>query len=255
VVGIFRQSIDYRKDFFMPNILYPSEVILTEGTKLDLGWLIQGTRVPVVYTLTVGTAAVAGDTQLLITSNVDNVLIQAGTKLVYGSETIVANADALIDQTVPTPLLLNKPLVGAIAAAATTTTKALLTVLGLKEASPQGQTQTVDVSNFLSGFGQENVVTGINRTLTCSGFVIKGDRATDRIIKQLILNDEKARREVYAELNLPSGERYEGAAKIENYNTTTNVRNVQEFSFSLMFQGASFAHTPATIYTPVAQDL
>jgi Phage tail tube protein len=251
-VGIFRQSIDYRKDFFMPNILYPSEVILTEGTKLDLGWLIQGTRVPVTYTLTVDSTS---SDSAELTSNIDNLLLQAGTKLDFNGEVVTVAADVVVDQTIATIVQFSKPFITPIAVGATAETKALMTVLGLKEASPQGQTQTVDVSNFLSGFGQENVVTGVNRTLTCSGFVIKGDRATDRIIKQLILNDEKARREVYAELNLPSGERYEGAAKIENYNTTTNVRNVQEFSFSLMFQGASFVHTPATNYTPVAQDL
>jgi Phage tail tube protein len=243
----------------MPQILYPSEVILTEGTKLDLGWLQTGTRVPVTYALSVVSTATAGSTQVSLQSvsfSPSNILIQAGTVLPFVTGTIVVAQDVIFTQAETSTLVsISKPLSAPLSASDLAQTKALLTVLGLKEASPQGQTQTVDVSNFLSGFGQENVVTGVNRTLTCSGFVIKGDRATDRIIKQLILNDEKARREVYAELNLPSGERYEGAAKIENYNTTTNVRNVQEFSFSLMFQGASFVHTPATEYTPVAQDL
>jgi hypothetical protein len=243
----------------MPQILYPSEVILTEGTKLDIGWLQPGTRIPAEYTLQNAGVNALGSTQISLKTtggDPNNLLIQAGTVLSFtAGATVIVAQDVIFPQSnIPTLVSIQKPLSHNINADFAVT-KALLTVVGLKEASPQGQTQTVDVSNFLSGFGQENVVTGVNRTLTCSGFVIKGDRATDRIIKQLILNDEKARREIYAELTLPSGERYEGAAKIENYNTTTNVRNVQEFSFSLMFQGASFKHTPATTYTPVAQDL
>ncbi|MBD1995140.1 hypothetical protein H6G00_00670 [Leptolyngbya sp. FACHB-541] len=237
----------------MSTINYQTEVVITEGTKLDIGWLMRGTRTPASYILTVGTAAVLNDEVLSVTSSVDNLLIQAGTKLSFGNQIVIVTTDTIVDATTPTDLPI-RALGAPIAANATATTRALLTVLGLTDASPSGETQVEDTSNFLSGFGNEGVIVGVNRTVQCSGNVIVGDRAMDRIIKPLILDDEKARREIYADLQLPSGERYQGAAKIQSFSSPSANRSIQKFQFQLMFQGLSFKHTPATTYAAIAQD-
>lgn len=236
------------------NINYQSEVVVTEGVKLDIGWLVKGSRTPSVYTLTLGTASVLGDETLSVTASTDNLLIQAGTILPFGLQKVIVTDDTLIDATIAT-ILPVRAITAPIAANATALTKALLTVLGLTEASPNAQTQDVDVTNFLSGFGNEKVTTGVDRTVQCGGHVIVGDRAMDTIIKPLILDDEKVRREIYAELVLPSGERFVGAAKVGNFTTSLALRDVQKFTFQAMFQGRSFVHTPATAYVSIAQDL
>lgn len=238
----------------MPSILYPTQVVVTEGVKLDIGWLSLNSRTPQSYILTADAAAAINDEEIAVTSSIDNLLIQAGTKLTFGSQTVQVAIDAVVDSATATTLVLANPLTAAIAAADEAETKALLTVLGLTEGSPNAESQTVDKTNFLSGFGQEMVVTGLNRTVQCSGNTVIGCRATDRILKQVSMNDEKARREIYAELNMPSGERFEGAAIVQSYNTTVGLRDIQKYSFQLVFQGLSFKHTPATVYTAVAQD-
>lgn len=235
-------------------INYPSAVVITEGVKLDIGWLAQGSRIPTDYTIETDAAAVVGDDQISVTSSTDDLLLQAGSRLLFGTQTLVVANDVVVDSATPTILDLRDPLTAAIAANATAQTKALLTVLGLTEASPNNESQTVDATNFLSGFGQEMVVTGLNRTIQCSGNVIVGCRATDRIIKQIAMNDERARREIWAELIMPSGEKFEGASIFQSYNTTVGIRDIQKFSFQVVFQGSSYKHTPATVYTAVAQD-
>lgn len=237
----------------MSNINYQSEVVLTEGVKLDIGWLPRGSRIAPSYTLTATSAAPIGAEELLVTSNIDNLFIQAGTILPFGLSRAVVLTDTFVDATTPTELPVRE-LRTAIAANATARTLALLTVLGLTEASPNAETQTEDTTNFLSGFGQENVVVGANRTVQCSGNIIVGDRAMDTILKPMILEDDKVRGEIWAELVMPSGEKFEGAAKISNFSSSVSLRSIQKFSFSLMFQGLSFRHTAATEYVATAQD-
>ena len=235
------------------SINYQSEVILTEGVKLDIGWLPKGLRVAPTYTITATAAAAIGDESITVTASIDNLLLQAGTILPFGAQKVIVTDDTVVDSATDTNLPVRE-LTAAIADNDTAVTKALLTVLGLTEASPNAETQTEDTTNFLSGFGQENVIVGANRMVQCSGNVIVGDRAMDTILKPLSLDDEKVRREIWAELVMPSGEKFVGAAKVGSLSNSVSLRSIQKFSFQLMFQGLSFKHTPATTYAAIAQD-
>ncbi|MBE9178598.1 hypothetical protein IQ268_08505 [Oculatella sp. LEGE 06141] len=235
-------------------INYASAVVITEGTKLLVGKLATNSRVPAQYTLTTTTLANSGAVALSVTASGgnlqanDDLYIAAGSSLTFGAVSVIVRDDAIVDQTTPTTLNLLAPTSANIASGATTSTRALLPLLGLTEASPSAETTTVDVTNFLSGFGQESVVTGINRNFQCSGNRIQGDRAMDKIVAPLILDDSQARNEIYFELLLPSGEKFEGAGKVMNLNFSAALRDIVKYTFQLQGQGLSYVYTPAVSY-------
>lgn len=235
-------------------INYKSAVVITEGLTLRVGKLGTNIRTPQTYTLTNTTLANIGATALTVTASggdltgTDDLYIAAGTKLTFGAVSVIVADDTIVDQVTGTTLNLSVALGASIAANATATTRALVPVLGLTEASPNNETTTIDTTSFLSGFGQESVVTGVNRTFQCSGNRIQGDRAMDKLVMPLILDDSQARNEIFFELMLPSGEKFEGAGKVMNLNFTAGLRDIVKFSFQLQGQGLSYVYTPSTTY-------
>lgn len=229
--------------------LLGGEVQLKNVT-LDVVLLPLNSRVPASTTLTLDTAAVAGDTSLSITASASTP-VKAGNSLTFADTTGNVQAIVLTDTTIATtatsvPIL---PLTQAIADTSTATYyTGLLPLYGIQEFGIQSQDQEVDTTNTLSGFGTEMALVRSGKTASISGIQVPGDKALDTIIKAVALQGATFGREVYAVLTLPDGERYRGAAKVRNFNAPGNQNEVKKYSFELSFMGVTFVNDPAQIY-------
>lgn len=219
----------------------PTATIDNQGTIVEVQLLPLGSRTPTNYTITMGaTAAPAGATTLTVAAL--PTFLQSETRLTFGATTAILVNDANAAAT----SLTVEPLTGAIAAAATSITIAALQLLGVTDASVNASSNTVDTSNFKSGYGMESKVTGLDRTVSVSLNQIQGDRALDTIIKPIIYNDAFAMREVFARITCPNGEKYEGAAIVRNVNQPKQMRDISKMTLEFQFQGSkTFKFTPA----------
>lgn len=133
----------------------------------------------------------------------------------------------------------------ALTASATATTNATLYIAGATDASPSSSPKLVDGSNFLSGAGNEQIITGTNRTLNFTFQNIEGDPGAE-VLKNILYNDAIYNREIYAWLTRANGEQYRGACIPTTGDQSSPVQDLVTITANLQFQGASFAYTPAT---------
>lgn len=238
-------------------MVLPAETIITEGIEIRLIRLPSNTRVPTSYTLTVdntGSPVAANSTEIpLLVTGSEDVYLEEGLEITIGGTLITVAANATVAQGASPTVVTVEPTNAEIADGSTGTTNATLQLLGVTSASPNFSSTVIDTTNFQSGFGQENQVTGINRTFSLSGNNILANRALDDQVKPFAVRDADARGEVWCEIIIPNStnqaEIYAGAGKVSNYSETLELRNVQRYSFEITMQGTSFSWTPATTYT------
>lgn len=216
----------------------PTKTIANQGTIVELIMLPDGVRVPTLRTLTLTSGAAIGATSLSIATLPTS--LGSESKLKFGSTNVVLTDGAQFQAT----SLAIEPLTAVLATGATATTLGLRQLLGVTDSSINSSTNTVDVSNFKSGYGMESKTTGVDRTVSVSLNQIDGDFALDRIIKPILFDDAFAEREVYVQITRPNGEKYEGAAQVRNVNQPTAMRDVAKMTLEFQFQGKSFKFTP-----------
>ncbi|MBD3882177.1 hypothetical protein IFO70_10440 [Phormidium tenue FACHB-886] len=232
---------------------YNSKTILTAGTKLFVAKLAENQRKPVEYTVTNTAAATIGADELTLDvtggdlAAGKSLFLAAGLELTYGTTLVEVALDTIVPFGTATAVPV-EPVKAAVPASTASQTYAMLPLLGVTEANPGNESQTEDITNFLSGFGQEMNVTGINRNFQVGGFKIKGDRAMDNIVIPLSANDERAGEEIYALLQLESGDKFRGAAKVSSLNFANGVRASVKYSFQLMIQGTSYKYENGVAY-------
>ena len=122
-------------------------------------------------------------------------------------------------------------------------TRASLFLAGATDASPTSNPKLVDATNFNSGAGNEQLVTGTNRTLNFSFQRTIGDPGADALM-QILYEDRVFDREIFASLIRASGELYEGACIPTTGDQQSPVQDKVMINCNLQFQGASFNYEP-----------
>lgn len=220
----------------------PTKVIANQGTIVQVILLPDGVREAPSYRITFTSGGAVGATTISVQAT--PVFLQADLRLIVGTRSVVLADDAPAGSTSLNVL----PLANAITIGEFANTQAPLQLLGVTDASINSSTNTVDTSNFKSGYGMESKTTGVDRTVSVSLNQIDGDRALDTIIKRILFNDALAEREVYAWIFRPNSESYRGAAQVRNVNQPTAMRDIAKMTFELQFQGKSFQFGQSRAY-------
>lgn len=224
---------------------FPLSKTVSAGTILRIGNIPAGGNTPTQYTITAAANITLNATTASLSANVavtlqhEDVLNFGGTKIQINIADGAGLTDSIEIGTTSTSVPI-KPAPAAVTSAATATTYALRQVLGITDAAPSLQPQTVDTTDMKSGFGQSNVVVGVNRSIACSGFRVVGDRAMYEIIMPYLTNDTTIRDLLWAELVLPNGDTHSGPCRITDGGAQNQVRNPLQYNFTLTFEGNTY---------------
>ena len=202
-------------------------------------------------TVTNATAAAVNATTLSL-SAASSLVLKAGNALsfinpsgtgTFGRQQVLIMQDITLTATAANVAVA--PLKRAIAAANTASFPTNMTPLaGIQQMDFNNQETMVDTTSFGSGSGTEGIIVRVQRQLTVNGISLIGDPALETIIKPVGgLTSALMGREVYAIATKPNGEIFEGAAMISALNFPANQNEVDKYSFTLTFQGNSFAWT------------
>lgn len=113
----------------------------------------------------------------------------------------------------------------------------------------QNADQTVDATSVDSGDGQESDVVRAGRNISIEGIAKAGDRGFYNVVQPIGLSPGLLGCEVYAELILPDGDTFVGAAKIMNFSQPGNQNEIKRYSFELQMQGDSYDHYAPYLFT------
>ena len=202
-------------------------------------------------TVTNTTAAAVNATTLSL-SAASSLVLKAGNALsfinpsgtgTFGRQQVLIMQDITLTATAANVAVA--PLKRAIAPANTASFPTNMTPLaGIQQMDFNNQETMVDTTSFGSGSGTEGIIVRVQRQLTVNGISLIGDPALETIIKPVGgLTSALMGREVYAIATKPNGEIFEGAAMISALNFPANQNEVDKYSFTLTFQGNSFAWT------------
>jgi hypothetical protein len=226
---------------------FPLKKTVSAGTILKIGNIPAGGNTPTQYTITVGTQIAANAVTASLTANA-SVTLQHEDVLTFGGTKITINipdGSGLTDSITIGTTATSVPIKAApaqVAANATALIYELRQVLGITDAAPSLQPQTVDTTDMKSGFGQSNVVVGVNRTIQCSGFRVEGDRAMYEVVMPYLTNDLTIRELLWAELTLPNGDFHAGPCRITDGGAQNQVRNPLQYNFTLTFEGNAYTY-------------
>jgi predicted secreted protein len=209
---------------------------------------ISDTQNPVRITIVTDAIALAGDTLIRVKRpNTGSISLPAGAAVIFDSidigisytqmVSIVENvyidgntpeADLFINVAPLTELLPD----GAIAV----TVNGLLPLFGVQSFDFQSQETSVDVTSSQSGSGMESAMVRFNRSISVSGVQMEGDRTVETLLKPRVFSQWGDDKELYAIATYPDGSKYEGPAKVLNFNMAGNQNEVMRYEFTLQFQ-------------------
>lgn len=128
----------------------------------------------------------------------------------------------------------------------------LVPLCGIQTMDMSNQETMVDTTHFGSGAGSEMALIRAAKSFSISGVALAGDEALETVVKPLgAFNGHLFGREAFAVATMPDGERFEGFAKITALNFPANQNEVKKYSFTLTYQGRTFAwYTPYDYDTP-----
>ena len=217
---------------------------------LQMVLLSQGSRTPTRRVIRNDAAIAVGATTASLkapASFVGSTVIRAGSSLSFAAastpterqQIIVVDQITLTDDTPGTANIL--PAEKAVADESTASfVIGLIPLMGVQDFALQGQSQTVDTTNTLSGSGTEMASIRQSKTYSVSGIQIIADPCLETIVKAVGLDNALFGREVYVQAIYPDGEVIEGAAKISNLSLPGNQNEVKRYSFELMIMGSSY---------------
>jgi hypothetical protein len=195
------------------------------------------------------TAQTNSETGQAVAVPATSVTLDAGSNLKFGLGTLaspyvyatLANSVTIAPGT-PQVATLESPLTAPIAANAITKTKALL-ALPCRVANVNPTIKAVETTNYLSGTGMENVVTGNSKKVNLEIDLALGSPAHN-LIRLVAYDDDFVGREVYLRIVYPSGETHEGYALLTSMSATNNVQDKRSITMEAAFQGQCYKFTP-----------
>jgi predicted secreted protein len=230
------------------NRIFPPTQTTTLSTyTLEIGD-IADTQNPDNVTIVTDAIALAGDTLVRVKRpNTGSISLPAGAAVIFDSidigisytQMVSIVENVYIDGNTPEADLFIKvaPLTellpdGAIAV----TVNGLLPLFGVQSFDIQSQETTVDVTNSQSGSGMESAIVRFNRNISVSGVQMEGDRTVETLLKPRVFSQWGDDKELYAIATYPDGSKYEGPAKVLNFNMAGNQNEVMRYEFTLQFQ-------------------
>ena len=206
-------------------------VVSTAHTKLLVGSLVPGQRLPSTFTLNASNQSnlAPGTTTLPVAAS--PVYLQAGRKIVIGGVEIVVRADSPRGATA-IPIEANTV---QIPANANGQVSELFEFLGGEGLDVNGQDNTINIRNFRSGQWSESAKVMVGVTFDTEGQFHKEDRAIINVVRPAYF---KLGQEIYAELTRANGDRYAGAFLVSGYSEAGALDNVLRVQFTLNSQGA-----------------
>lgn len=128
----------------------------------------------------------------------------------------------------------------------------LTPLCGIQTMDMANQETMVDTTHFGSGSSTEMALVRAAKSFSISGVALAGDEALESIVKPLgAFSGQLFGREAFAVATMPDGERFEGFAKITALNFPANQNEVKKYSFTLTYQGRTFAwYTPYDFSQP-----
>ncbi len=224
---------------------YPVGETQLKNFILQMVLLPKGSRTPTRRTVTASSAVAEGATTASLTT-ASATTVKAGTALSFAAasspterQQLIIVDDASLSSTPASAAII--PAEKAIASNSTASyVVGLIPLMGVQEFALQGQTQTVDTTNTLSGSGTEMASIRSSKTYSVSGIQIIADPGLETIVKPVGLDNALFGREVYVQAIYPDGEVIEGAAKISNLSLPGNQNEVKRYSFELMIMGSSY---------------
>lgn len=224
---------------------FPSNPVVANGARLLIAKVDEGDVTPPPSVISVEAAALANATSVSLSADVavvlpDDFILQfSPTKVarirLASSDTVSIGTSATTVATFPLPVALTDT--------DTVTVYPYRELLGITDLSPPMQPQTVDSTDMRSGFGQSNVVVGVNRTLNVTGNRILGDRCHAEIIMPYLTDDVEIQKFLYAQARLANGDVMEGLVRITDGGATGQVRTLQTYNYTLTFQGNAFDYS------------
>lgn len=219
------------------------EFAIAELSTSLVGTTLVTNRTVPTYTITTTNSASAGAGTIEVSAlTVD---LDAGTKLTFTGGTVAQVADYTVAGATSIPVI---DLTGSIGSGATAVTKALRYVTGCYNATVTPEIKNVDVTNYLSGIGIEQVTTGNSKKMSLEFNLIYGDKGGD-ILRRIAYDKTYIGREFYFVLTFPSGEQHEGAALLTSASPTQGVQDKRSFQCEAQIQGDSYIYTPPAAYT------
>lgn len=97
--------------------------------------------------------------------------------------------------------------------------------------------KSVDVSCYGSGFAEQNTKTSAMFKADLGGIVQSTDDAYKTILMPSGGNTDAAKANVFYEITAPNGDKFEGAAQISGLKLNLKLKDIYQYSFSLMGQG------------------
>lgn len=213
------------------------------NTTLELVLLPAGSRTVTKRTITAASGVAVAAVTASLTASATSTLVKAGTSLSFVApssptdrQQLLITEDATLGTTAVTATIASQPTAIATNATAQFVVGAL-PLFGIQTFDLSNQDTTVDITNTQSGTGTEMKKVRQGKQFQISGVEFGSDQALETIVKPLSLDPAYINREVFAILTLPNGEKFEGAAMIQNYTQPGNQNEVKKYSFQLNYQG------------------
>jgi hypothetical protein len=227
--------------------LKPTQSTTLSTYNLEIGDIPDTTN-PVSVTVVTDEVAEVGDTLIKVKRPVEgSISLPAGASLIFDkidinisfTQMVKIVENVYIDNETPIEdsVLRVAPLTELLAAGAiAVTTNGLLPLFGIQSFDLQSQETSVDTTNTQSGSGMESTMVRFNRSISVSGVQMEGDRLIELILKPRVFSQWGGDKELYAIATYPDGSKYEGPAKVLNFNMAGNQNEVMRYEFTLQFQ-------------------
>jgi hypothetical protein len=110
---------------------------------------------------------------------------------------------------------------------------------------PSPEPKVVETTNLLSGIGKEQIITGVNQTMTVSFEQIAGDLGGNEIL-EILRDNSQYNRELYFEVSMPDGESHKGVAIVTAGPESGEIQDKRMVQATFQVQGATYVYTKST---------
>ena len=251
---------------------YSSDVIVSTGTCVEIASIKLGKFAPEPYVLTVGTAGTEGDRTIELAADKD-MEIRDGHRIDFadGSYAVVAMDRTVSDDVLAigtsNTLVPIQPLATGVASGTTAVTKfrdqsfdtlsvidlpyifAYRLCLGVTDAAATPTAESVDTTNYKSGFGASTTMVGnvlkttvnMNRTLR--------DRAYRTVIDPVVHDTSGLRinKLIWMKLTESDGTVYEGPCRAMQNGKGNQNRQAMTATIDFTIEGDSYSHIPSEL--------
>lgn len=204
-----------------------TEVVRNTSTRIEMVVLPENLRVPANFSVT--TAGTNLINAVVVTVTATPIKLDAGTRLLFGAQTVILAADAALGATSLTPLT---PLSAAITAGVVASTIAPRMLTGASTGSLKFSSDAVDTSGFGDGITKEMMKVSAGWAIDVSGIYTRNAAVTE-VLYPLGSNGPMSVRESFLRVIYGDGTVDSGVCQVMNYSEEFALRDAKKFSCTL----------------------